>query len=222
MIEDQIDHFLVAVEHLENAVGQARLKPKFGDLDRYRRIALAGLEDKGIARRNRHRAHPQGDHRREVERGDTRTDPQRLAHRGHVDPGSGALGKLTLQHMRQPAAEFDHFQPALDIALGVGDDLAVFAGEQFGQRLHIALDQALEFEHHPRAALGVHRGPGGLCGLRGGHCALQRIGPAQHDFGLLTAVVGIHHRALAGGGQTGSATVDEMVDHAHEMAPAES
>jgi hypothetical protein len=35
--------------------------------------------------------------------------------------------------MRRADAEFDDLEAALDVALGVGDGLAMLAGEQFGQ-----------------------------------------------------------------------------------------
>jgi hypothetical protein len=35
--------------------------------------------------------------------------------------------------MRRADAEFDHLEAALDVALGVGNGLAMLAGEQFGQ-----------------------------------------------------------------------------------------
>ena len=52
MIEDRIDHFLVAVDDLQDALGRARLAEQFGEPHRHRRIALAGLEDEGIAARD--------------------------------------------------------------------------------------------------------------------------------------------------------------------------
>jgi len=57
-------------------------------------------------------------------------DAKRLAHRIDVDARACALRVFALQHVRDAAAELDHFQPALDIALGIGNDLAVFGREQ--------------------------------------------------------------------------------------------
>ena len=93
--------------------------------------------------------------------------------------------------MRDAAGELDDFQPALDVALGVGDDLAVLGREQLGQLVHVGFDQPLELEHHPRAALRVGRGPARLRGLGGGDRASQVGGGAEADLGLDPALVGI-------------------------------
>ena len=63
-------------------------------------------------------------------------DAERLAHRVDVDAGAGALGVLALQQVRDADGELDDLEAALDVALGVGDGLAVLAGEQFGQARH--------------------------------------------------------------------------------------
>src|SRR3546814_8993497 len=87
-----------------------------------------------------------------------RSDAQRLAHRIDVDAGACALGIFALQQMGDAAGEFDDFQAALDVALRVGQHLAMFGGEQQGQFVHILFDQLLEAEHDAGAALGVGRG----------------------------------------------------------------
>ena len=81
---------------------------------------------------------PQRDHGREVERRDAGDDAERLAHRIDVDAGAGAVGELALHQVRRADAELDHLEAALDVALGVGDGLAVLAREQFGQRVVFA------------------------------------------------------------------------------------
>jgi hypothetical protein len=58
------------------------------------------------------------------------------------------------------AGEFDDFDPALDVALGVGQHLAVFGREQLGQAVVFFGGQLQKFEHHPRAALRVGGRPG--------------------------------------------------------------
>ena len=98
--------------------------------------------------------------------------------------------------MRDAAGELDHLEPALDVAAGVGDHLAVLGGEQVGELVHVRLDQRLELEHHPRAALRVGRRPGGLRLLRGGDGRLEIGRGAEAHLGLDLAVVGIEHVAL--------------------------
>ena len=111
------------------------------------------------------REHPQRDHRREVERRDAGDDAERLAHRVDVDAGAGAIGVLALQQMRDAEANSTTSSAALDVALGVGDRLAVLAGENVGQRVVVTGDEVEELHQHPRAPLGISGGPGRLrCG----------------------------------------------------------
>jgi hypothetical protein len=56
MLEDVVDGFLVAVDDVEDAVGQAGLLQQFGDEDRRAGVALAGLEDEAVAARQGERA----------------------------------------------------------------------------------------------------------------------------------------------------------------------
>src|SRR3546814_4500005 len=53
---------------------------------------------------------------------------QRLVRRVHVDAGTGALGVLALEQVRDAAGELDHFQPALQVAARIRQHLAVLAG----------------------------------------------------------------------------------------------
>ena len=119
--------------------------------------------------------------------------------------------------MRDTAREFDHLQPALDIALGVGDDLAVLRGEQDGELVHILLDQLLIFEHHARAALRVGGGPGGLRLVGGVHRALQIGGRAEADARLHLAGIGIENVAEAGRGRAAAAR-NEVIELAHRAS----
>ncbi len=61
--------------------------------------------------------------------------------------------------MRDAAGEFDDFEAALDVALGVGNGLAVLARQQVGELVVIALRQFEELHHHARAALRIGVGP---------------------------------------------------------------
>src|SRR3546814_9365307 len=155
MVEDRVDHFLVAVDGLENPLGHPGFEEEFGQAHGERGVALARLHNEGVADDGRDRAHPQRDHRGEVERRDARADPDRLAHRIDVDAGAGTDGIFALQHMRRGAGEFDDVEPALDVAARVGDHLAMLGGQHLRELIHIGFDEALEFEHHARAALRV-------------------------------------------------------------------
>ncbi|MNI48121.1 hypothetical protein D3C73_1026730 [compost metagenome] len=117
--------------------------------------------------------------------------------------------------MRDAAGELDHFQTALDVALGVGDDLAVLAGQKLGQFVHVRLDQALELEHDAGAALRVGRGPAFECGLRRLNRAIQLRRRRQLDAGLNLAGVGVEDVAEAARRPLESRTVDEVANIAH-------
>ena len=96
MIEDCVDHLLVAVDDVEDAVGQARFLHQLGEPHRHGRVALGWLEDEGVAARDRHSEHPHRDHCGKVEGSDSGADAERLAHRKDVDPGARADGIFAL------------------------------------------------------------------------------------------------------------------------------
>jgi len=220
MVEDRIDHFLVAMDNLQQPFGRARLHEQFGQPHRHAGVTLRRLEDEGIARRNRHAEHPHRDHGGEVERGDPCADTKRLAHRIDIDAGAGTLRIFAFQRMRNAAGELDHFEPALDIAMRILDHLAVLARQQFGQRLLVRLDQFLEPEHHSRAALRIGGGPLRLDLARGGHRLFKQGRIAQCHFGLDLTGRGVPHLVLAGWG--GAVANYEMVDLTHDIPDSPS
>ena len=121
--------------------------------------------------------------------------------------------------MRNAAGELDDLKPALDIALGVGNGFAVFARQQFGELVVIALRQFEEFHHDARAALRIGVGPLDL-GLPGvlDRGTDFRLGGQRH--------LGLHvagHRLENIGRPPGHAhyflTADEMSDGTHEFPP---
>jgi hypothetical protein len=61
--------------------------------------------------------------------------------------------------------ELHHLQPALDIALGIGNGLAVLAGEAVGELVVVAVGELQEFHEHAGAPLRVGGRPGRLRGL---------------------------------------------------------
>jgi len=60
----------------------------------------------------------------------------------------------------------------------------MFAGEQFGQFLHIRLDQFLVAEHHARALLRIGRRPFRLHLERVGNSTIEQLGIAKRDLRL--------------------------------------
>ena len=219
VVQNRIDRFLVAVHHLQHAVRQAGFLHQFCQHQRHRRIAFAGLQDEGVATGKR-RAHlPHRDHGGEVERGDPGGHAQRLAHGIHVNAWAGAVGEFAFQHLRRADAVFDHFQTALDVALGIGNGLAMLAAQRLGQLVHVAVQQADEFHHHPRAALRVGGAPFDL-GLGGfGHGMVQLVLRSQRHAGLHLARGGVEHIGKAPRGALHMRAVDPVGKFLHSILP---
>ena len=210
--QEAVDGFLVAVQDLEDAVGQAGLLPQLGQQHRGGGVALGGLEDEGVAGGDRHRRHPQRHHDREVERGDAGDDAERLAEGEDVDPGGDLVRVVALEQLRDAAGELDDLQAAADLALGVGEDLAVLGGDQFGELVHVGRDEFAELEQHG-GALGqgdVAPGIGGGAGGGDGGVQVCPVGqPQLRGDGAGGGVVdGLGAGALAGG----FGAVDEVAD----------
>ena len=192
MVKNGIDHFLVTMHDLANAFGQASFDKQFRKAHRNTGVTLAWFDDERITRRNRGAAHPQGDHAGKVKRRDASADADWLTHRIHINAGASALAIFTLQHMRNTTAKLDNFQPALNIALAVGNDLAMFGRQHMRKLIHIGFNQTFEFEHNPRAALRVGHRP---CWLRRQcrlHGTLKHCRIAQPHTRLNAAIVRVH------------------------------
>jgi hypothetical protein len=58
VVEQRIHRHLVALHHVEHAIGQAGLLEQLGHEQRGRGVDGAGLEHKGVAAGNGHREHP--------------------------------------------------------------------------------------------------------------------------------------------------------------------
>src|SRR3546814_14101636 len=67
VVEDRVDHFLVAVDDLQNAFGKAGLEHQLAEAHRHAGIATAGVQDEGVAGRDRRAEHPHRDNRGAVE-----------------------------------------------------------------------------------------------------------------------------------------------------------
>ena len=63
--------------------------------------------------------------------------------------------------LRDAAGELDHLDAAPDLALGIGERLAVLGGDQIGQLVDVLLEQLLEPEHDARAPQRGDRRPFG-------------------------------------------------------------
>ena len=114
--------------------------------------------------------------------------------------------------MRNAASKLRDLQAALDIALGVGDGLAVLTGQHIGELVVVPLHQFDELHHHAGAALRIGVGPFGL-GERG---VLDRgadlsLGGQRH-LGLHVAGHGLEHIGRPPGRALYFLAADEMSD----------
>src|SRR4026207_1740227 len=67
--------------------------------------------------------------------------------------GAAPFRCRALHEVRNAAGELHPLQPALDVALGVGDGLAVLAGEAVGELVVVAVGELQEFHYEAGAAL---------------------------------------------------------------------
>ena len=176
------------------------------------RVGGRRLEHKGVARGDRHREHPHGHHDGEVERRDAGDHAQGLAQGPVVDAGGDLLGVVALEQLRHAAGEFDDVDAALDLALGVGEHLAVLQRDGLGQRVLVLVEQAQELVHQPRAADRGHVGPGGEGGLGGGHSSVHIGHVGQRHLAGDFAGGGVEHVLGAAGGAGGGCACDVVLD----------
>ena len=208
MREDRVDRLLVAVDDVEDAVGQARLGQQLGHPQRKRRVALGRLQDEGIAAGERDREHPHRHHRRKVERRDASADADRLPQRPAVDVGPHVLAELALEQMRNAGGELDDLDPAGDRALGVGERLAVLFGDDPRQRLLVLLHELAEAHQHARAAQGRRDAPLGPRGRRSLHGEIDVFRVAERHVANHFARRRIGHFAVALSARGDSAPAD--------------
>src|SRR6185503_21359990 len=143
------------------------------------------------------RPHPHGHHRGEVERRDPGDDAVRLADRVDVDPGRSLLRVAALQQLGDAAAELDHLEPARDLALRVGQDLAVLERQQAREVVAVRVEELSDAEEE----LGSAREGDGAPALEG---ALGRLdgrvdllGRREVDLAALLAGGRVVDRAAA-------------------------
>ena len=208
--QQRVHGFLVALHHVENAVGQASLLQQVGDEQARAGIDRAGLEHEAVAGRDGQREHPHRHHHRKVERGDARDHAQRLAQRPVVDAGGDLVGEVALEQLRNAAGELDDVDAARDLALRVGEHLAVFERDHFRQRVLVVVQQLQELEHHPRAADRRGVGPGREGRLRGGHGRIHIGAAGQRHLARDGAGGRVEHRLRTGAAACVSLAVDEM------------
>ena len=130
VLEHAIDRHLVALDDVEDAVGNAGLVEQLGEEQRRRRVLLGRLEDERVPAGDGVGEHPHRHHRREVEGRDAGDDAERLADLVDVDAGADLLRVAALEQLRDAAGELEVLEAAGDLAQGVRGDLAVLGGQE--------------------------------------------------------------------------------------------
>jgi hypothetical protein len=175
--------------------------------------------DEGVAAGERDREHPHRHHRREIERGDAGAYAQGLAHRPAVDAAADLLGELALHQMRDAAGELDDLQAAGDLALGIGQGLAVLGGDQPRQRVAVAFQQLAEFEQHARAGERRGRGPAGKRRGGGSDCPIDLVRARESDAAAALAARRVEDLAPAPARPFHLPAADVMLHVAHQDRP---
>ena len=149
----------IAVEHVDDAVGEACFQGQLGQAHAGERRLLGQLHDDGVAAGQGRAPFPGQHQQREVPGNDLAHDadrlPQRVAQEVAAD-GHGAAFDLV-----GPAGVVAQgVDDALQVAAGVGDGLAAVERFQGGQLLGLLLDQVGQLEQQSAAVGGVHLLPG--------------------------------------------------------------
>lgn len=186
MRAERIDHLFAAMHDVEHARRHARFHRQFDQLHRRERVLFGRLQHEGVAADDRHREHPERDHRGEIEGRDAGADANRLAQRVRVDAARDVLREFAHLQRADAARVFHHFEAAEDIAFRVRERLALLGRQRLRDALHVLANQVLKAEHEPHARAERRRAPRLERVLRGGdggvHLVRRRERHAADDF----------------------------------------
>lgn len=200
--QQRIHRFLVALNHVEDAIRQAGLFKQLGHEQAGAWVGRTGFEDKRVSRGDRDREHPHWYHHRKVERRDTSHHTQRLSDRPVIQVSRYLIGEVALEQLRDATGELHDIDTTRHLAHGIGKHLAMFGSDHVGQRLLVLVQQLEEFEQHARPADRRGVGPLGECSLGRCHRAGDVLGTAQAHFRGDLAGGRVEHRlgtdAIAG------------------------
>jgi hypothetical protein len=198
--------------------GEPGLEEKLGKPHRNRGIAFRRFEDERIPAGKCRSEFPHRDHGREIERRYAGHNSEGLSDGEQIDAGSGTLAELAFEQVRDAAGELDDFEAALDVASGIGNRLAVLAGQELGEAVEFPLDQFDQPAEDAGAALRVRGRPGRLCGLGNRNCVPGLGATGEGDPRLGFPGVRIEYVAEAAGSAFHPLAADEMTDLTHEAS----
>jgi hypothetical protein len=213
--EDPIDRLLVSLRDREHAVGQPGLLPQLGKEQRRRWVLLGRLEHEAVSAGDGAGEHPHRHHGREVEGRDAGHDAEGLKDRVDIDGGRGLFGVPTLEQVGHATGELDVLEAAANLALGVGEHLAVLGGDERRDLLAVPVDEFAQVEEH-LGPLGQRSGaPAEICLLGARHRRVNVGCGGQVHEGRLLAEGRVEDRALAARRARHDPTADPMADPLH-------
>lgn len=162
VIADEVDSVLGSVNDVEDTGRNTGLLSKLSQNHSSTRVLLGGLEDAGVANDVGKREHPEGNHGREVEGGNTTDNTERLANGVGIHIG-GDLEVITQQQVGDGTGRLNDLKTTENITTGIGQGLALLQSDRVSNPVHVVTDQELKVEH---LALAV-KDRGFLPGLEG-------------------------------------------------------
>lgn len=169
-----------ARQYLEQMLGQPCLQGEFGQPQGGQRGGLGGLEEYGVACRQRRRGAPGGDGHGEVPRGDDADDAERFEE-GDVEPARDrdlAAG----QALHSPGGVVEEVADVARLPAGVAEGVARLLHLQPGEFLDVVIDDGGEAAQQPRAVGGGRRRPPAL-GAGGPYDGRVDLGGAGRGHG---------------------------------------
>ncbi|MPM75276.1 hypothetical protein SDC9_122268 [bioreactor metagenome] len=212
VIADRVHCIFTTVDHVQHASGDTGLQCQFTQTHGDHRVLLGGLEHESIAGGNRHREHPQRNHRGEVERRDAGTHAQRLVDGVGVHAIGHVVGQFAQLQRADVGSVLDHFQTAEHVAFGVRQGFALFGGQQGSEFAHVFADQLLQLQEDA----GTGADGGLLPGLEGflgrSDCGVDFFRRGEGHAGQHLLGGGVHHVTPLGGLGFDELAADEQLD----------
>ena len=166
---------------------------ELGERERRERRLLGRLDDHRAACRERRRGLARDHRGGEVPRGDAGGDADRLL--GHDDAHAvcGRRDHVAVGALRLLAEPLEERGGVGDLALRLGERLALLARQQQREVVHVLVQQVVPAAQHVCALLRGLRAPGGLRGLGGLDRAPRLGGAAARHLGEQLARRGVQH-----------------------------
>ena len=149
MREQGIYLFLAAMHHLQQARRRTGFLEQFRQTVRGHRVLLGRLEHKGVSGGDGQREHPQGNHGREVERGNAGAHAQRLGPGMGVDTARYVLHSFAHHQRGDVGGLLGHFDTAPHVPFGILEGFAGFLAKNFSNLVVMLFQQRLITQHQP-------------------------------------------------------------------------